>query len=450
MKRIFVLAFLTPFFAHALNIDNLNGSRKEEFRSPSGRTEVCVIPKHWPGGGYYRNNDLESEAKLCSYDFYSNVGICPKYNSTNPAVLLLRTTDKYSKRAIDASNCNVDAMDLKTDAKFKQSISCSNTSSILAYYQLSRLLGDIGRVPVAVIRTMDLSTHADLTEKANSHLRGSREEIALTWGSYAQVHRRPASYPSLVDSSQSQIYGALSENPKNEEKYTEVSGVGSYDNRYSRFLQQKPFLRVASSKTVGEMLGTTEFTKVAQVVTQMKDVADMVLIDTLLNQQDRIGNIHYKYYWYVLAKDNPSQIMRVKSGAKLKNDKLIVPPEEKTAMTGRRGALLKEMLLKDNDCGVDKDNMMRKYSALEKVRHMSHLTYSLFMSFQRSLESSSTQQYFTRELLLSPSQYQSLKDNAAKARDILKARCRAGQLRFDLDLADYVSGAPIPQRRCDI
>jgi hypothetical protein len=281
-------------------------------------------------------------------------------------------------------------------------------------------------------------------------LRGSREDIAVTWARFADIHRRPASYPSVVDSSQSQIYGALSENPKNEEKYTEVSGVGSYDTRYARFLQQRPFLRVASSKSVAEILGTTEFTKVAQTVTQMKDVADMVLLDTILNQQDRIGNIHYKFYWYAISRENPNQIMRVKSAAKWKNDQLIVPKEEKAAMSGRTAVLLKEMILKDNDCGIEKDNMMRKISALEKVRHMSHLTYSLFMAFQRTLDNPATRDYFMRELLLSGPQYESVKANALKARDILKARCRAGQLRFDLDLVDYLSGRPIPQRSCEV
>lgn len=450
MKRALILASLCPLFAQALNVDNLQGSHREGYRAPSGLTEVCVIPKHWPGAGYYQNKDVEDEVELCSYNFYANVGLCPKYSSSNPGILLLKATDKYSKSAIDSSSCNVDAMNLKTEAKFKQSISCSNTSSILAYYQLSRLLGNIGRVPVAVIRTMDIRTHSALSAKANNRLRGSREDIARTWANFAEVHRRPASYPSIVDTSLTQIYGALSENPKNEEKYSEINGVGSYDTRYARFQQQKPFLRVASSKSVGEMLGTTEFTKVAQVVTQMKDIGDMILIDTLLNQQDRIGNIHYKFYWYVLGKDTPSQIMRVKSGAKWKDDQLILPKEEKTAMTGRTAVLLKEMLLKDNDCGVTKDNMMRKYSVLEKVRHMSHLTYSLFMAFERTLDNPAIRDYFMRELLYSGSQYESLEANAAKARDILISRCRAGQLRFDLDLVDYVSGKPIPQRSCEI
>lgn len=452
MKLAIALVFFCAPLAHAqaLNLGSLGGSQRQEYPSPSGFNEICIVPKHWPGGGYYRTKDVENEASLCSYDFYSNIGICPKYNSSNPAILLLKPNEKYSKAAIDNSSCNVKAMNIKTEAKFKQSTSCSYTPSILAYYQLSRLLGDVGRVPVSVIRTMDLRTHSALTQKANNRLRGSRSDIAQTWSEFLQVHRRPDLYPDIVDASLSQIFGALSDNPKNEELYTEVSGIGAYETRYPRFLKQRPFLRVANPKSVSEILGTAEFTKVAQSVTQMKDVSDMVLLDTLLNQQDRIGNIHYKFYWYAFSLNNPGQIEKIKTDAKWSNGQVVIPKSEKEAMTGRTAVLVKEMLLKDNDCGVKKDNMMRKVGALEKVRHLSYLTYFQFMKFNESLSSSATKDYFMTELLFSRADFESLQDNSAKARDILKSNCRAGRLRFDVDLVDYVSGNPIIQRSCEI
>lgn len=449
MKTLLLFFISTPF-AFALNLNQLQGNSRQQFLSPNGVNELCIVPKHWPAGGYYQKKDREKENVLCSYNFYSDVGICPKYNSTNPAILLIKPNEKYSKATIDASSCNVKTMDLKTEAKFKQSVSCSNTSSILAYYQLSRLLGDIGRVPPAVLRTMDRHVHSQLTQKANNKLKSSRDDIAKTWAFFQKVHRHPEDYPLVVDATQRQIYGALSDNPKNEESYSEVSGSGGYETRYQRFLQQKPFLRIASSKSVSELLGTDEFIKVAQVVTQMKDVGDMVLLDTLLNQQDRIGNIHYKFYWYSLNPQSSGQIMKAKSDAKWVKSRLVVPPQETAAMGGRQAALVKEMLLKDNDCGVIKDNMMRKVSALEKVRHLSYLTYTQFMKLEKSLSNPAVRAYFMTELLFSSANFESLKENATKARDILKSRCRAGQLRFDVDLVDYVPGTPPYNKSCDI
>lgn len=439
----FALVLGSPSFA--LNLGQLQGEIRKDYRSPQSVNEVCVVAKKWEWGSY-KKGDLEDEEALCNYDFYSNIGICPKYNSTNPAILMLAPNARYSKSAIDASNCDVDAMGVKTEAKFKQSLSCSYTPSILAYYQISRLLGNVGRVPVAVIRSMDIRTHRELTRKALRHLGNSRSEIAKTWAQFGKVHSSPRDYPAVIDATQSQVFGALVDNVKNEEYYSDVSGTGSYESRYQRFLRQKAFVKASSSQSIPQMVGASDFARVAQDVTLVKDTTDMVLIDTLLNQQDRIGNVHYKFFWYYV---NAGKIERQKSEAKWVKEKLIIPPEEKSQMQGRTSALVKEMVLKDNDCGVSKDNMMRKISALEKVRHFSYQTYRRFMAFEKTLDRSSTRDYFQNEMLFSSANFASLRDNAKKAREILYSRCRSGALRFDVDLENYVPGGQPLRPSCE-
>ncbi len=443
---LLLIASLLSSHAFAIDLNRLQGDARKEYLSPQSKHEICVIPKKWQWGSY-KNGDLEKENTLCGYDFYVNMGICPKYNSTNPAILLLEPSAKYDKRAIDASSCDVDAMGVKNEAKFKQSISCSYTPSILAYYHVSRLLGGAGRVPVAVIRSMDRDIHLQLTRKANKRLAGSKSEIAKTWAQYAKAHESPRDYPQLFDQTQEQVYGALVDNIKKEEYYSDVNGRGSYSSRYQRFLKQKAFLKVSSSKSAREIAGSREFSKISQDVTQMKDVGDMVLMDTLLNQQDRIGNVHYKFYWYVA---NGNKIDRIKSDAKIVGGKPSIPKSELEQMRGKNAAHIKEMILKDNDCGVSKENMMRKISALEKVRHFSFQTYRRFMAFERLLSAPESQSYFMNELLFSNENYRSLTQNAAKAREVLLSRCRAGSLKFDVDLENYLPGAPQPSTSCEI
>lgn len=434
----FILTLLTSSSAFALNLSDLQGESRHEYRSPRGVPELCVIAKKWPGASY-KTGDLEKEKTLCNYDFYLNMGICPKYTSTNPAILLLEPNAKYTKEAIDASDCNLKKLDVKTEAKFKQTITCSNTSSIVAYYHVSRALGNIGRVPTTVLRTMDIQTHAKLTQKANDYLRNVNDSIRISWQHFAEVHKFPRMYPLLFDNSQTQIFGALSDNVKDEEQYGDVSGVGDYDTRYQRFLRQAPFQRVASSQSVPQLVGSSEFTKVAQIVTQMKDVSDMVLLDTMLNQQDRIGNIHYKFYWYYI---NPqtTTIERSKSNAKVSNGQIKVPDEELREMAGRKAALLKEMVLKDNDCGVSKTNMMKKIGALDKVRHMSYQTYRRLLAFEQTLNTPAGKDYFMKELLFSAADYSSLLKNTQEAKRILVSKCQSSQLQFDVDLENYVAG----------
>ncbi|WP_291515582.1 hypothetical protein [Bdellovibrio sp. ArHS] len=432
----------------ALNLSELQGERRVEYRSPQGLAEVCVIPKKWPGASY-RADDVEKENDLCSYDFHSNMGICPKYTSTNPAILILKPNASYSKDAIDASNCDVKKMGVKTEAKFKQSVTCSYTPGILAYYPISRILGNVGRVPVAVIRSMDRDIHARLTDKAIANLQNSPYEIKSSWAAMGRIHKTPGNYPTVVDNSLSQLYGALSDNIKNEEQYMEVSGNGPYETRYQRFLQQPPFQKVASSQSVEQIVGTKDFASVAQTVTQMKDVSDLVLLDTLMNQQDRIGNIHYKFYWYA-ANPSSMKIERMKSEAKWVGNQLQVPQAEKDAMAGKQAALIKEMVLKDNDCAIIKTNMMRRVNALEQVRHISYSTYRRFLAFERTLKDAYTKDYFTREMLFTSNDYAVLVGNATKAKQILLSKCQAGELHFDVDLETYIPGASKPAYRCDL
>jgi hypothetical protein len=439
--------------AWALDIRDLKGESSKSFFSSRGVEEKCVIPQKWPGG-YYTDKDKKQEGKLCEQDFYKNVATCPKYNSTNPGVLVIEPTERYSREAINASSCDVDAMDLKTESKFKQSLSCSYTPSILSYYHFSRLLGGAGRVPVSVIRTMDIATHSALSEKANkASLQGV---IDQTWESFEGLHKNPGKFPKVVDQTRSQIYGALVANVKGENIYSEVNGFGDYDTRYPRFMKQRPFLNVASSQSLTQIAGSNSFQRVAPIAVQMKDVSDMILLDTLLNQQDRIGNIHFKFVWYIQDAAKPGSWVTEKSEAKVVINKAtraretVIPADEKAAMTAKNAVLVKEMYLKDNDCGVAKTNMMRKHSALEAVRHISYRTYSHFMGLAKAIPLSVTRDYLYREFLFDEEDYEKVYANTKKAKEILYNNCKTGRLQFDVDLEDYASGAGPSSKSCDI
>lgn len=441
-----LVLFLFSSSGFALNLSDLKGDTKKYYQSPQGIRELCVVPRKL-AGGLYSDSDLKKESELCDYDFYLNVGICPKLNSTNPGVLLIEPNTLYNKRAIDSSNCNVKSMRLDVAAKFKQSMTCSYTPSFLAYYQISRLLGNIGRVPPSVIRTMDIRSHAKITKKANYLLKDTRDPIKISWSQFTKLHTNPRSFPNIVDRSGTQIFGALSDNIRNEEQYIDVSGLGPYETRYERFLLRKPFQNLASSQSVDQIVGSSQFTNLAQTVVQMKDVSDMVLLDTLLNQQDRIGNIHYKFYWYSINPQS-NKVERNKSKAKWVNGVIKVPDEESRAMNGRQAVLLKEMILRDNDCGIIKTNMMRKVGALEKVHHFSYNTYRRFLTFAQSLSDPATKTYFKEEMLFAGSDYATLIANTQKAKQILVQKCQAGELLFDIDIENYAPDASAPKISC--
>lgn len=436
--------------ALALDVRDLRGSKITHTKSYRGVEESCVIP-HRLAGGEYKKGDFEKEQSLCEYDFYSTVALCPKYNSTNPGILITELAKtNMTKQQIESSNCDLKGMHLKTAAKFKQSTSCSYTPSILGYYHISRALGGALKVPVAVLRTMDAEYHKHLSEKANAKLKKSSSVIAATWNQYANIHSRPRNYPEVFDASLTQIYGALSYNVKGETIYTEVSGTGSYDTRYQRFLKQRPFLNLTDARDVRAIVGSSSFQALAPTVVQMKDVSDMIIMDTILAQQDRIGNIHFKPAWYILDSTKKDGIDVQKSDAEYERGTFEVPMKEKSAMAGKTAVLVKEMVLKDNDCGVAKTNYMREIGALEKIRHVSYQTYQKLAALSRNFAKPETREFFQKELLFSDRDYENTAFLARKVMNTLKQKCLSKQLRFDLDIEEYVPGAVAAAKSCEI
>ena len=393
---------------------------------------------------------LEDEQKLCGIDFYSDkYSICPKLNSTFPGVLVIKRSENMSDSEFRNNHCArideaKDANIAKVVAKFKQTTSCSHASAPVAYYRIAEFLGGI-KVPVAVFRTMDKSKHLEIAEQANQIISNNKDLkddlIAQTWKRFLALHANPSQYPDVFTNDT--VYGALSENINGEFKFTEVSGVGSYETRYPRFLKQKPFLAVASSNSVATLAGGTDLKKLAQVVTVMKDVSNMVVIDYMLNQADRIGNVHFKFK---LLKQEAGKIIESKSETELdKKTKREIIPADELARIQAGEVLVRDTVLKDNDCGISKENKMREIGALEAIRHMNAKTYRQVQKLASFVETTEGQMYFVNELRIPlnilTSQSSGIKNNIIKAAQILKNNCESGLLKLDLNLEKLLADA---------
>lgn len=443
----------------ALDINKITG-QKTAYKSTFGKQELCVISDKMKPADY-KDKDARDEQQLCGYDFYTNVGLCSKLNSTNPGTLIVELLAGKSRQDTMKMCSSKDG--LSVEAKFKNSISCSYAPSILAYYHFSRML-KAGNVPVAVLRTMDKAEHLKVTKEALRILSSKTGDVIYkTWSSFLKEHES-ASNQNIFDTTGQFVYGALSDNPKGEMRYTEVSGVGSYDTRYERFLQQPPYKKVSSSSRVSDLAGSDQYKKIAPVVVQMKDVSDMILLDTLFSQDDRIGNIHYKLSWMVEKTDTQGKksFDFEKSKAKLAADKKTwVIPENEKAIQNSGAVLVKEILLKDNDCGVNIDkrsNMMRKISALEGVKHMSGRTYKRFIEMYKMAQTPEFKNWMRMSLLFREADLgsnpgtrsgKSFYANLEKAYSILTANCKSGALKLDLNVDDYIPGNAPQNYSCE-
>jgi hypothetical protein len=438
------MALLSSTVAQAaLSAHLARGERIVELPVPGRSAEVCVIPKHFPDAAY-SDNDLKAESQLCSIDEYTNAAVCPKTNSTNPGLDFYSLPQGFISQQVEAAHCKTPGA--KKIAKYKLSTSCSYTSSILGYYHLSRMLGGIANVPPAVLRTVDRQNHVALGHTAVAET-ASNSLIHQTWTALlAQLAAGAGASKRdfLLTDNFTQSYGALSVNPTNEQFYKEFFNGGSNNvARAAAFRDKNPIVAMlARNADVSTFVGRSFTVKNVQTMVQLKDAADLIVIDTLMNQQDRFGNIHYlETYYYRDTTDLHSD-----GSAKLKSSKTLTPAE-----AAKVGAVqVKELLLKDNDCGVDKQNIAKQASLANRIAHIDPITYRGILHLDAIADSTETKTFFLQELVFSANDYAGVRKNLKDLATTLHQKCAQGRLKLDLDLQRHFSDQALKLQNCDL
>ena len=293
---------------------------------------------------------------------------------------------------VEAARCKIAGV--HKIAKYKLSSSCSYTPSILGYYHVSRMLGGIADVPPAVLRTFDLQNHISMGRAALAQTTpGSL--IHQTWASLmAQLTAGAASKRRdfLLTDDFAQSYGALSKNPMNESFYKEFFNGGTSNiARAMNFRDKNPIVEMlAHNVDISKLVGRDFTTENAQKMVQLKDAADLIVIDTVMNQQDRFGNVHYLATYYYL---DPKDLDR-DDNPKLKSSQDLTPEE-----VARVGAVqIKKMLLKDNDCGVAKQNIAKQVGLADRIARLDPKTYLLLLHLDAVADLAGTKEFFIREM----------------------------------------------------
>ncbi|MEZ4743405.1 MAG: hypothetical protein R3B45_13330 [Bdellovibrionota bacterium] len=304
--------------------------------------------------------DAKAQDKLCELRFDiekssdQNFALCPKGYSTNPAIEVMDISKLKTKGVTRESYEDMSGYDYgcrrpqdregKKLAKFKGTVTCSSTGSIVAAYYLGRLL-DIGDVPAAVIRTIRADVMQDVTN------RGLKTALKSSWQGWNSILAGVGN-KELLDLNRTVdgkfVYGALSENPRGESRYSEIN-MRSISSFKKTPLVQKVF---SSSDFKFSKNNLQDY----GLIKQIEDVGDLIVFDTILGQQDRLGNIHARPFFYY---DDNGKVEKSKKAPK---DKKFVQ--------------VKRLMLKDNDCGLRSDSVNIIAEKLYKnINHMSSKTY---------------------------------------------------------------------------
>lgn len=430
--RVFALlipVLMTAAAQATLNRDFERGENRLALPSTGTTAELCVMPKHFPGANYSAR-DLKTEHDLCSLTFHQNVAVCAKINSSNPGLDVFIPRGENTVAQVQASDC--DKKIGQKIAKYKLSTSCSYSPSLLAYYHVSRILGGVAGVPPSVLRTVDIQNHRKIADAITKRLKAG-SLISKTWNTLTAALRAGLRSPSkdeLFTDDGKQSYGALMQNPLGEEFYEDFYNGGKGSARISNFKSLNKFVKLlATSQGIERSIGREFNPANVQLMVAVKDASELIILDTLLNQQDRMGNIHgIKAGYYFDRADG-----------KLKHE-----VDMKKAEAAALGAVrVQKLLLKDNDCGVAKSNRAKAINLLSRVNHIDPETYRRLVNFDAIADRPEVKTFFVEELLFTAKDFASVRRNLKEVAAYLYKGCNDGTLKLDLDLeAHFLNKAP--------
>jgi hypothetical protein len=482
-----------------LNIMERNPGTKL-YKSPGGISEKCVIIGEMPGGKYSAK-DKAKEIEFCNVDFYAQTtGICPKTWSTSPGTIVYEINPALKNQvAFEKEYCRkqqVSAPYLKGKiGTYKQTMNGAQTSGTfstasLLYYHFSRYFESEVHVPPTVYREMDKNVHLARVSKVGASLAPSGM-IGGGWKAMVAAEQSPATYSPIFElftKDTSKIYGVIVRS-KGERYGPEINGIRSnWGDGDSEDFQRTPAyealknpaaidaaidqtLKGYVANVVPALRARSRFAAVQsdvnllaasvpgmsrpQIAYWMKEISEIVIFDYIFSQQDRIGNIDYIWKWTYVdpatgkVEDKEVSDSATKDLPRSAMARIKVPAD----IAAFKPVLLQRTELSDNDAGgrAQYANFAKRTGMLEKIRHISPVTYRKLMALSRDLTArGSIFKYIAGNFPLSDTvQIPQITANVQKAAAILQSICKSGSLKFDLDPEQFLSKGSVAAAAVD-
>lgn len=407
-----------------------------------GREECVALPP--APGTEIDSGRKDDEDALCKIQFDDpNVIFCPALHSTNPGTDIYKLPNGVSRASFEQKECpkqtgrNADFL-----AKFKQSTSCSYTPAILAYGKLADALKIHVDVPAVIYRTMELATHKGVEEMAGVYAQGL---IKQTWAGL--VSKIAASSTKVIKDGL--LYGAMVDHKGGIDHHPTLNHRGPDSNPAAPFLASLTWVMATNSSELRSQVSPS-----LQTLGQMmavRDVGEMAIIDHILAQQDRFGN--------VAKKDKIFWLEQTEAGQKLHSVKATKANKPMDGTNQTRMEYLNAnhipyiqfpvMVLADNDCGLRQDsNVVRKNNMVQHLRHISSSVYKQVQSFAKT-NPDDLLEYFENQTLMTSDDANGVIARLQEVASILKQNCESGTLLFDADPEVFLGLEPIPPKNCD-
>ncbi len=429
--------------------------------APAQATSACVVLPPLPGSPAEPEADRE-RARRCRIDFASpDTAVCPKTWSTSPAALVYdlsatpwagRSNDFQQQVCARGRTARSEAG--AEMAVFKTSVNGADTSATYApasllYDHLSRWLKTRVHVPVAVRQQFPVRWYREQVAEPGLALATEQGSGAMLRAGWARVvetlaatgGQSPAA--EMLSPDGEAIWGAsllfTGKRYGSEVNGTRASGWGVGQNR--DFQQTAPYLLLRNPEALEE--ATREAISVARSDSQMAaalpadidprqiqwwagEVLEIAVLDFLLGQQDRIGNIDYQWRWHWLQ---DGQLRSLPDAAEE------APP----------GAVrLRATWLNDNDAGirVGYTNYAQRTGMVEGLRRFDPNLYRRLRALAADFEVGGVvSRAIGNNYGLRTAEVEAIARRVVALDQILRRDCLAGRYQFDLAPGYLLAGA---------
>ncbi|MFN3454411.1 MAG: hypothetical protein ACK41T_05570 [Pseudobdellovibrio sp.] len=407
---------------------------------------------------FTQKKDIEHEQALCSLDFYK-IPLCPKTWSTSSATVLAKPIQNISIATYESTKCSKASIGKKY-GKFKVSMNQKDTSgtfskSSLVYYHLSRYLNTVVSVPVAVYRTMDRKTHL---ERVSSKAKGLGGMNIAGWKHLVNAEQNPSSNVPVEDLftvDLKTIYGTITKdtgerygaefNSPREAAWGAPQSVQLQTTAAFVALRTAGAIKDATSAgersarknaTMNTALGTSPVHPY-QMALWMQEASEIALLDYMLSQQDRIGNIDFEWKWVWL--ENGGKKFRDADEVTSTNRSILSKVKAPSDIAVFKPILVQKTYINDNDAGVRAyANFAAKSNMLSGLKHFNLFTYRQLLKLNQDLQSQGEISIYLRNALeLSSGGVARLTKNTDQAASILIKSCETGGLQLDLNSKEF-------------
>jgi hypothetical protein len=210
-----------------------------------------------------------------------------------------------------------------------------------------------------------------------------------------------------------------------------MNGLTSSD-RYKRLLDGRPI-----ASTIG-----TDFPSAVTTIVPMQGVVEMLVLDALMLQGDRLSGDNVSFVPYVYFTNPDGTVDRMTQG-----DYDDAKAAGQTVPSGT--VAVHKLYLNDVDAGLivknaDSFQQGQEYGLLKQVKHVSPDLYARIRKLETLTKDPNFVSYLTTELRYTDRDVIRYTSMASAVSTLFHDRCTAGQLTLDLDIQKHVAKTNLP------